>query len=93
MWDTPKNRPMEGARDALSAIHEQGHYVTVHSCNNANWIRQMCEEHDLRVDVVWEGRGKPVAAAYIDDRGVTYAGDWPAAIIEAMVFANERPVR
>ena len=87
---------MAGARDALSDLHEAGHKIIVHSCNNPGWIRKMCEEHDLRVDAIWGETGlegaKPVCAVYIDDRAVGFRGDWADAVRQALAMIEGRPM-
>jgi len=96
LFDTPNNRPMEGARDALSDLHERGHRVWVFSCNSPDWIRKMCDEHDLRVDGIWGENGetgKILATVYIDDRAVPFGGDWAEAVIDALDLVEARPVK
>lgn len=42
---------------------------------------------------LWTGEGKPVAAAYVDDRGVSVRGpeDWPRATREVLWLLEHRP--
>ena len=83
---------MEGARDALSAFHEMGYHVMVHSCNDVGWLLRMCELFDLRLDSIWEGQGKPIATCYADDRAVRFNGDWTETVHEAITLVKERPL-
>lgn len=89
---------MPGAQDAIEEFHNQGLRVIVHSCNNPAFIREMCEEHRLYVDAIWgelpeqEGH-KPVAACYLDDRGLRFEGDWAKATRKAIELVENRPIR
>lgn len=85
LWDTGKNVPIPGAHEALDSFHMRGWKVMIHSCNSVPFIREMCEQHNLRVDGIWgelpgqEGQ-KPNCAVFIDDRGFYFDGDWDAAV-------------
>lgn len=35
-----------------------------------NRVRDYMDEHELKYDEIWANQGKPIAKAYIDDRGV-----------------------
>ena len=37
----------------------------------AEKVRQYLDKHGFKYDEVYEGKGKPIASAYIDDRAVT----------------------
>lgn len=97
LWDTFKNEPMPDAHYALDCIHDAGHKVLIHSCNNPAWIRAMCEQHNLRVDYIWgetglEG-GKPVCALYVDDRAHYFRGNWRGEIDEILARVGDVPVK
>ncbi len=97
LWDTFNNRPMQDAHYALDAIHDAGHKVLIHSCNNPEWIRAMCAEHNLRVDYIWgetglEG-GKPVWAIYVDDRAQHFQGNWREEMDEIRDRVSGRGVK
>ena len=92
IWDRAKQVPMPGAREALSLLRENGHYIMVHSCNNPPFIRKRLEEHDIMVDAVWgespaDKGHKPVADFYIDDAALHFQ-DWGQALNE---LNNRRP--
>ena len=96
-WRNELDQPMEGFRDAISLIHERGHKVIVHSCNNPSWIREMCEKWDLRVDAIWgespsDSGHKPVCSVYVDDRALTFTS-WAEALPRALEMVGERPVK
>ena len=91
LWKNERNEPAEGFRDFLDEVHSLSWKVIVHSCNRPAFIRQMCELHDLRIDAIWgelpgqEGQ-KPVASAYVDDKGVQFRGDWASTTEEVLKF-------
>ena len=96
-WSHKLNAPMPGVHEAFDAFRLSGHKILIHSCNNPGWIRQMCEEHNIRPDYIWgetglEG-GKPVAALYVDDRAMEFK-EWSKDAIDEMLARVEgRPVR
>ena len=70
--------PLPGARDALIRLKDLGYHIIIHSCNDAMWIATVLRAHDIPYDLVWDSelnRGKPICAAYVDDRGVGFDGD------------------
>ena len=66
--------------------------MIVHSCNNIAYIQRCLNDAGIYVDAIWDGLGKPICSAYIDDRAVTFRGDWKAAMQEAIVIADGRPI-
>jgi hypothetical protein len=87
------DEPLPGARDAMALIHENGHKIMIFSCNDKDHIEQWMRNHDIWFDAIWDGKGKVVAAAYIDDRGVAFRGDWQQSVEEALALVEGRPVR
>lgn len=89
--------PMEGVREAFDELHSRGYKIMVHSCNNPEYIRTFCETHAISIDGVWgenkldSWMGKPVAAAYIDDRGVPFR-TWEQALADTLALVEGRPV-
>lgn len=65
-----------GAKEAINQLREQGHRIIIHSCNDADWIRRVMANNDLRFDAIWEGKGKPIADIYVDDRAFRTTGNW-----------------
>lgn len=96
IWNHTTNGPMEGVHEAFDAFRESGHQVWIFSCNNPAWIRQMCEEHNLRPHGIWGedgAKGKIVSALYIDDRAMQFKSWSKDAIDEMLARVEGRPVR
>lgn len=79
-WQT--NEPLEGARDAISKLREQGCRILIHSCNDPKFIEKWMNDHDIRYDYIWTDKGKPVCDCYIDDLGVGFRGNWSQTLEE-----------
>ncbi len=81
-WDT--SQPIEGAREAIMLFREHGYKVLVHTCNRKEWVEQWLNEHDIRYDGIWDGKGKPICSLYADDRGYKFCGDWTHEQLEIL---------
>lgn len=73
-------QPLEGAREAINVLREAGHKIIIHTCNREAHVKQVLDNNDIRYDKVHgnNGKGKPLADIYIDDKGYhfPYNGDW-----------------
>lgn len=69
------DKPIEGAKAAMSALHEKGHKIMIYTCNNKEWAEKVLRNNDIWFDYIWPGE-KPVADVYIDDRAIRFTGDW-----------------
>lgn len=80
IYDSTKNAPLPGAREAINILRECGIKVIIHSCNRKAWIEKCLNNHDIRFDWIWDQVGKPVADLYIDDCGFWFTGIWKEAL-------------
>lgn len=78
------DKPIEGAREAINILREQGHYIIIHSCNNPEWIERVMNNNNMRFDHIWTSPGKPVADIYVDDLGYRFE-NWSLETIMAIV--------
>ena len=76
------DKPLPGAREALRLLKEKGFHITIHSCNNPEWIKKVLDNNDIPYDRIWVAPGKPIAHAYVDDRAVHFDGSWTKALNE-----------
>jgi len=92
--------PEPHVREGLQKLRDAGLRIEINSVStNINWgpdnvIKHVCRimdymrEHDLPYDCL-NLQDKPMAAAYIDDRGVAYRGNWLEAADEAIKLAQK----
>jgi len=73
--------PIPGAKEFLAALGEfadvliytcrcNKELMREGSCLSANRIRRWLDKHNMTYHAIYTGVGKPVAAAYVDDRAV-----------------------
>ena len=85
-----KDKPLEGAREAINLLREHGHKVVINSCNRLEWIIKVLDNNDIRYDAVYgEGSAKPVADLYVDDRGYRFKGDWVNEVNDILALVGE----
>ena len=77
-----------GAREALQTLQDKGYRIVIHSVRTATYwgtepqaghieaITNFLEENKIPYDEILLSCDKPIAVAYIDDRGINYGGDW-----------------
>lgn len=83
--------PIEGAREALAELRQNGHHVVIHTCRTTvareegnladeiAWIEEMLHANGMPFDEIYVG-DKMIADAYVDDRAVAFRGDWVDAL-------------
>lgn len=79
---------LPGAREALSQLREAGWRIIIFTVRgNIDGIAEYLAEQELPYDYINEnpaqpkdGSGKPFADVYVDDRAVTFRGDWTQAL-------------
>ena len=78
------DKPRDGAKQAINILREKGHKILIYSCNETSWIKKVLDNADIRYDGVYEGKKKPLADLYIDDKGYHYKGDWLGEVDEIL---------
>ena len=82
--------PIAGAREALQRLKDAGYWIVIHTVRTSSYyhmtglydpevnspeaVRAYLERHQIPFDEIWLP-DKPVAMAYIDDRGLRLVGD------------------
>jgi len=89
--------PVVGAKEALEALKAKGHTLYLFTTRTNTMFRKkdepdqkvMIEEwmkrHEIPFDKIWTF-GKPMADIFIDDRALSFKGDWKDTLEQVDVF-------
>lgn len=88
--------PHDGALGFMLALREAGYRIIVHTARTClankmdgrshGIIEAWLKEHGFKYDEIWTGEGKPIAAAYVDDRAVQCDPDGMGSAAFPMAF-------
>ena len=87
------DKPLPGAREAMEKLKAKGYMILIHSCNNLEWIKKVLRASDIPFDYVWDNNadmGKPICAAYVDDRAINFDGDWERSLADLETLEERR---
>ena len=99
--DDGSQQPVDGAVDAMLQLSNEGNRLTVFTSRFApmpeekkEQLRQEIEE-ELQANgfpemEVWTGTTKPDADVFLDDKAVTFDGDWGLALAQATTMLQDR---
>lgn len=76
VYDTP----MPGAAEALAELSQYFRLIIFTSRTDLAPVEQWLQDNDLGKYFVEVTNQKPVAAAYLDDRGIRFDGGWDKAL-------------
>ena len=71
--------PRVGAKDFLQKLYEEGYKIIIHTCRDADDVRDWLEVHDLSEYVPIISIEKIPSIAYIDDRAIAFDGNYQSA--------------
>lgn len=91
--DVLEKNPQPGVAEALQEIKNMGYEIHIFSCRTCNDVSEtpaekmkqivkmtaFLEKHNIPYNQILN-ENKPIAYAYIDDRGVAFRGDWVKAL-------------
>jgi len=70
---------LPGAMEQLELFKAAGWDIVIHTarlpCDFPD-VKDILKKDKVPYDKLWEGVGKPLADVYLDDRGVTFKGNW-----------------
>lgn len=93
-------RPEKKVRECLTFLRKNGFYILIHTTriNPAlndkplpwlvNNVENVLIENGIPFDHIFSGSGKPLSEFYVDDRGVTYTGNWEETMKEIISRAE-----
>ena len=73
----------EGAEDFLRRVKELGYNIVIFTARPEHTmpeVEEWLEQHDLNQYISVVTNSKPPASAYVDDRGITFTGNYEAVI-------------
>lgn len=91
------DNPVAGTKEALEKLKSEGHYLMIFSTRNNFIFRKKDEpdqkivmeewmkKHEIPYDKIWTA-GKPMADIYIDDRAISFKGNWSNTLNDISTF-------
>ena len=85
--------PLPGAKEFLEKLRAAGWKIIIHTTRATDVMQEYMARNGLYYDEIndnsslrGENPGKPIAAVYLDDRGICFKGDFDKALDEIIKF-------
>lgn len=93
----PYDYPVFGAREALTDLIDQGYHVMIYTtrCNHdlldsdrdrVKDVKDYLNQYNIPFNEIYTGNGKPKATMYIDDRAISFKGNWNETLNQVKTF-------
>jgi hypothetical protein len=93
--------PIAGSVESMMQLANEGHRLTVFTSrfvpmpdSEKQRLKEQIEQDLVAYGFppmeVWTGTSKPAADVFIDNKAVTFDGDWPLALAQLSVMLEER---
>ena len=80
------DKAIEGAREAVNLLRENGHKVIIFSANRLEWIKQTLDNNDIRYDKIYAT--KPNLDLFVDDKAFRFEGNWNKEVHEILGYVE-----
>lgn len=89
------DKPLDGAKEGLHALKDAGWIIIIYTTrNDTPKLREFLDSNGLAYDYincnpnqpVGSDKGKLIADVYLDDRGITFEGNWSDSIEKILNF-------
>lgn len=89
------DRPIAGAKEGLLALRNAGWVIIIYTTrNDTPKLREFLESNELVFDYInvnpyqpmGSDKGKILADVYLDDKGITFDGDWEKTVSAIQTF-------
>lgn len=90
-WTLILDSPVKGAKEALEKLKLNGWFIIIHSARvidkkTYKAVKDWLDKYQIYYDEIYYEKSKPFAHIYIDDRALTFRGDWIQTLEEISNF-------
>lgn len=90
--------PVDGVQKGLQNLMDLGYYILIYSTrtnpdfktpgepDQYSQLEEYLKKHNIPYHEIYKGNGKPKCYAFIDDRSISFKGDWNQTIEDIKSF-------